>query len=91
MTQEELQELLARWRSDPIAFITEALVDPETGEPFVLYPAQERFFREALTPSADGRLPYVRASLRCSQEERQDRRRCNLYDLHHRGPGRAVR
>ena len=58
MTQPELLQLLARWRRDPIAFITEAFVDPETGEPFVLYPAQERFLREALTPTPDGRLNF---------------------------------
>jgi hypothetical protein len=31
---------VAGWRRDPIAFIREVLRDPETGEPFVLYPAQ---------------------------------------------------
>jgi hypothetical protein len=49
---------LARRRRDPVAFITEVLRDPETGQPFVLYPAQERFLREALTLTADGRLSY---------------------------------
>src|SRR5439155_5210155 len=43
---------------DPVAFIREVLVDPETGEPFVLYEAQERFLREALTLTPDGRLRY---------------------------------
>lgn len=47
-----------RWKRDPVAFITEALVDPETGKPFALYPAEERFIREAFTRTADGRLPY---------------------------------
>src|SRR5207249_6493874 len=42
----------------PLEFIREVLVDPETGQPFVLYPAQERFLREALTLTPDGRLPY---------------------------------
>ncbi|MBE3602161.1 hypothetical protein IMX07_00820 [bacterium] len=49
---------VARWRSDPVAFIRDVLRDPETGKPFELYPAQERFIREALTPTPDGRLPY---------------------------------
>jgi len=49
---------LARWKADPVAFISEVLRDPETGRPFVLYAAQEHFLREALTPTADGRLPY---------------------------------
>ena len=49
---------LARWKRDPVAFIREVLVDPETGAPFELYPAQERFLREAFTLKGDGRLPY---------------------------------
>ncbi len=47
-----------RWRQDPIRFITECLVDPETGKPFELYPAQEQFIREALKTGPDGRLLY---------------------------------
>jgi phage terminase large subunit-like protein len=50
--------VLTRWRADPVAFVREVLVDPETGQPFVLYPAQERFLREALTLTPDGRLRY---------------------------------
>src|SRR5438046_2245820 len=49
---------LARFKRDPIAFITGVLRDPETGQPFVLYPAQESFLREALTPTKAGRLPF---------------------------------
>jgi phage terminase large subunit-like protein len=49
---------LARWRADPIAFIREVLVDPETGKPFELYPEEEAFLRLALTVTDDGRLPY---------------------------------
>jgi hypothetical protein len=48
----------ARWLADPAAFVREALINPETGRPFELYPAEERFFREALTVDADGRLPF---------------------------------
>jgi phage terminase large subunit-like protein len=50
---------IARWKHDPIAFIREVLVNPETGQSFELYPEQERFFREALTLAPDGRLPYA--------------------------------
>ena len=49
---------LARWKKDPVAFIREVLVNPETGKAFELYPVQERFLREALTLKADGTLPY---------------------------------
>jgi phage terminase large subunit-like protein len=50
---------LARWKANPVAFIEEVLRDPETGHPFVLYPAQRRFLKLALTPTKDGRLPFV--------------------------------
>jgi len=46
-----LTNSLRRWRQDPISFITEVLIDPETGEAFELYPAEERFIRAALTPT----------------------------------------
>lgn len=54
----ELSRLLSKWRRDPIAFIREVLVGPETGGAFELYPAEERFIRAALTPGPDGRLPF---------------------------------
>jgi phage terminase large subunit-like protein len=50
---------VTRWRRDPAAFIVEVLRNPETGEPFVLYPAEEEFLRLALTPTADGALPFA--------------------------------
>ena len=55
------RDLAARasaWRGDPALFVREVLRDPETSKPFELYPAQERFLREALTPNVDGRLPF---------------------------------
>jgi hypothetical protein len=48
---------LQAWASDPIGFIRDVLINPETSLPFDLYPVQERFFDEALT-AADGRLLY---------------------------------
>ena len=35
------------------------MIDPETGRPFVLFPAESRFIREAFTPTPAGRLPYA--------------------------------
>lgn len=49
---------IARWRGDPVAFIEEMLVDPETDAPFVLSPAQRRFLKRAFTLTPDGRLRY---------------------------------
>src|SRR5689334_3768781 len=50
---------IKRWRKDPVKFIAEALRDPEhDGKPFVLYPEEERFIREALTVTFFGKLRY---------------------------------
>jgi phage terminase large subunit-like protein len=49
---------LARWRADPISFITEVLRDPETGSPFELFEAQRQFFAHAWKLDAAGRLLY---------------------------------
>jgi phage terminase large subunit-like protein len=54
----DLNKVLSKWRRDPIAFITEVLIDPETGSAFELYPAEVQFIRAALTPGPDGRLPF---------------------------------
>ncbi len=50
--------LLARWKADPVAFVTEVLVNPEIGAPFDLYAEEVVFLRAALTLTADGRLPF---------------------------------
>jgi phage terminase large subunit-like protein len=57
-----------RWRRDPCAFIREVLVNPENGRPFELYPAQERFLREALTLQRDGTLPYSEIVYSCPKK-----------------------
>jgi hypothetical protein len=59
---------VTRWQRDPIAFIREVLRDPETGEPFVLYPAQARFLREAFTLGSDGRLPCPELVYACPKK-----------------------
>jgi phage terminase large subunit-like protein len=64
----ELSRLLSKWRRDPIAFITEVLRDPETGRPFGLYSAQERFLREGFTPGRDGRLPFTELVYSCPKK-----------------------
>ena len=49
---------LKRYRLDPIAFIEECLVDPESGQPFVLLPAERQFLEHAFKTGPDGRLLY---------------------------------
>ncbi len=51
------QDDLSCYEGDPVAFMR-ALVDPETGELFVPYPAQVRFLEEVFTVTEDGRLPF---------------------------------
>jgi terminase large subunit-like protein len=56
--QKDIAARLAAWRADPVKFITEVLVNPETGRPFVLYAEEAEFAGRALTLTSDGRLPY---------------------------------
>jgi phage terminase large subunit-like protein len=49
---------LARWQHDPIAFIEECLIDPESNKPFVLSEAERWFLKFAFQLDADGRLKY---------------------------------
>jgi phage terminase large subunit-like protein len=49
---------LARWHADPVLFIEQVLVNPETGRPFELFEAQRRFFAHAWWLDAAGRLLY---------------------------------
>ena len=49
---------LERWRRDPAEFITEVMVDPETGKPFVLLDAERNFLKCAFATDAEGRLLY---------------------------------
>jgi hypothetical protein len=49
---------LTRWRADPVAFIEEVLVDPETKRPFVLLDAERRFLEHSFRAGEDGRLLY---------------------------------
>ena len=47
----DLNQLLRKWRRDPVAFIGEVLRNPEDGRPFALYPAEAEFLRRTLTPA----------------------------------------
>jgi Phage Terminase len=49
------------WVSDPCLFTREVLIDPVTGQPFILYPAEEKFLREVFRRTPDGRLAYPEA------------------------------
>jgi phage terminase large subunit-like protein len=49
---------LKRWRADPVSFIEEVLIDPETNRPFVLLAAERDFLALAFRIGPDGRLLY---------------------------------
>ena len=49
---------LQRWRREPTRFITEVLVNPETGRPFILMPWQKRFIEHAFQTDESGRLVH---------------------------------
>ena len=49
---------LARYRADPASFIERHLIEPQTGAPFVLLPAERTFLRHAFTLNEDGKLRY---------------------------------
>src|SRR6476646_4062605 len=57
-----------RWKSDICAFIEEALIDPETGEHFQLYPEQREFLTRAFTLTADGRMPFTELCFSCGKK-----------------------
>jgi hypothetical protein len=54
----ELNKRLKKWKRDPMAFIRDVLINPDTGTPFELSLAQRRFLRRALTVTAEGRLRF---------------------------------
>jgi phage terminase large subunit-like protein len=49
---------LEYWRSHPIAFIEQCLVNPETGVPFELLPAEKQFLAHAFQLGDNGKLKY---------------------------------
>src|ERR1700730_15024283 len=87
----ELSRLLSKWRRDPVAFITEVLRDPETGRPFELYPAQERFLRAGFTPGRDGRLPFTELVYSCPQKAGKAASGAMAVLCRDRMPGRPLR
>ena len=54
---------LYRWRTEPTAFITEVMRNPEDGKPFELFPAQSEFLHHACARTEDGRLLYPEQAL----------------------------
>jgi len=49
---------LARWRNNPASFIESVLINPETGKPFELLPAERAFLEHAFKLGDNGKLLY---------------------------------
>lgn len=59
---------LARWRANPINFIQQVLINPETNRPFVLLDAERVFLTHAFLTGADGRLLYPEQIYACPKK-----------------------
>lgn len=59
---------VARWRADPVAFIEQVLIDPETGRPFVLLRAERKFLKYAFATRSNGRLRYPEQIYACPKK-----------------------
>ena len=68
MTAKFDRAALKRWRQSPIQFIEEVLVDPESGQPFVLLPAERQFLEYAFKVGPDGRLLYPEQIYSCPKK-----------------------
>jgi len=59
---------LARWRSDPASFIQSVLINPETGKPFELLPAERAFLAHAFKTGESGKLLYPELLYSCPKK-----------------------
>jgi phage terminase large subunit-like protein len=57
-TRELNAQSLAYWRAHPVESIETCLINPETGEPFELLPAEREFLEHAFTIGPNGKLLY---------------------------------
>lgn len=56
------------YHTDPIAFIEDFLIDPETGRPFVLLEAERQFLQHAFAIGANDRLRYPEQIYACPKK-----------------------
>ena len=59
---------LKQYRQSPVDFIEECLIDPESGQPFVLLPAECAFLEYAFKTGPDGRLLYPELVYSCPKK-----------------------
>jgi len=59
---------LMRYRVNPVLFIEEVLINPETGKPFKLLKAEKKFLRYAFKRGRNGRLLYPEQIYACPKK-----------------------
>ena len=59
---------LKRWRADPVLFVQECLIDPETKRPFLLLEAEKRFLEHAFQTDEYDRLRYPELLYACPKK-----------------------
>ena len=59
---------LDAWRKDPIAWIEFVLINPETGQPFELLPAERQFLSHAFQRKPNGKLLYTEWLYSCPKK-----------------------
>jgi hypothetical protein len=72
---------LMRYRANPVLFIEEVLINPETARPFVLLPAEKKFLKICVQARPKRSPALSRTGLCMPEEVRQDHVRGDLY--HH--------
>ena len=59
---------LMRYRANPVLFIEELLINPETGRPIILLKAEKKFLRHAFKRGRNGRLLYPEQVYACPKK-----------------------
>src|SRR5262249_48794023 len=59
---------LTRYRANPVLFVENVLINPETGKPFVLLNAEKKFFKYAFKRGRNGRLLYPELVYACPKK-----------------------
>src|SRR2546429_4043414 len=69
MSEQQLTPTsLARWRNSPALFIETVLINPETGKPFGLLPAERAFLAHAFKTGESGKLLYPELLYSCPKK-----------------------
>ena len=63
-----LDQSIERWQRDPCSFVEEVMVNPETGQPYVLLPAERVFMQHAFKTNENGRLLYPEQVFSCPKK-----------------------